>query len=41
MIIEHPPVDDRAKDVDHTDAAWQPDPFPIWDERRLTVRVHV
>jgi hypothetical protein len=36
MTTEHPPVTDWATDFDHTDAAWQRDPFPIWDELRST-----
>ncbi|MCU0260656.1 MAG: cytochrome P450 [Ilumatobacteraceae bacterium] len=34
MTIEHPPVTDWATDFDHTDPAWQRDPYPIWSELR-------
>jgi len=30
----HPPVTDWESDLDHTDAGWVNDPFPIWDELR-------
>ncbi|HEX6477009.1 MAG TPA: cytochrome P450 [Acidimicrobiales bacterium] len=29
------PVEDWAKDFDHTDETWAADPYPIWDELRL------
>ena len=29
-----PPVKDWATDFDHTDPAWNKDPFPIWDDLR-------
>lgn len=29
-----PPVKDWATDFDHTDPAWNSDPYPIWDELR-------
>jgi cytochrome P450 len=29
-----PPVKDWATDFDHTDPAWNNDPYPIWDELR-------
>jgi len=29
-----PPVKDWAADFDHTDPAWNRDPFPIWDDLR-------
>jgi hypothetical protein len=33
-MSHNPPVEDWAKDFDHTDEAWVADPFPIWDELR-------
>ncbi|HEX4539675.1 MAG TPA: cytochrome P450 [Acidimicrobiales bacterium] len=33
-MSQNPPVEDWAKDFDHTDEAWVADPFPIWDELR-------
>ena len=35
----HPPVEDWAKDFDHTDDGWAANPFPIWDELRQTCPV--
>jgi len=33
-VSNNPPVEDWAKDFDHTDAAWVADPYPILDELR-------
>ena len=33
-MSNNPPVEDWAKDFDHTDAAWVADPYPILDELR-------
>ncbi len=33
-MTRNPPVEDWAKDFDHTDEAWAADPYPIWDELR-------
>jgi cytochrome P450 len=33
-MSRNPPVEDWAKDFDHTDAAWVADPYPIWEELR-------
>jgi cytochrome P450 len=35
----HPPVEDWARDFDHTDDVWAANPFPIWDELRQTCPV--
>jgi hypothetical protein len=33
-VTHNPPVEDWAKDFDHTDEVWAADPYPIWDELR-------
>jgi hypothetical protein len=33
-VNHNSPVDDWAKDFDHTDEVWAADPYPIWDELR-------
>ena len=33
-VNRNPPVEDWAKDFDHTDEVWAADPYPIWDELR-------
>ena len=40
--ITEAPVEDWAKDWDHTDEVWAADPFPIWDDlrHRLPGRPH-
>ena len=39
MTTHHPPVSSWARDFDHTDAQWVADPYPIWDELRVTCPV--
>jgi cytochrome P450 len=39
MTAHHPPVSRWASDFDHTDPQWVADPYPIWDELRVTCPV--
>jgi cytochrome P450 len=39
MTSHHPPVTNWARDFDHTDPQWVADPYPIWDELRVTCPV--